>query len=408
MGGVADAVSSVVGGVTSSIGGLAGGLISGATGGKSGAGSVPIADQAALNNQIQQQNALGTQAQNNAQQFIGAANNTVGNISSEQQLAQQSIGQGQGAVDLAQNVALGGNEANALQLLQQQANGTAPSAAQAQLTAANNQGIAQQFALANSGNQSQMLGGQKSAMENAAQLSQQNANAATQLRATQQQTGQQNYASAAAAQAGQVAQNAGLQQQQTAQQQGQTAQQLNLYGQQLNAGTNLSNQAISSQQAATNAQLGGVQTVQNAYGQTSAQQSKAAGGAMNALGGAASAGLGMLTGGGDEGDSEDTNPVGAGGVAPSGAGGPSQGALALMAGGGKVQGYSKGGDVDSTKNDTVKTMLSPGEVVIPKSALVSKEKAISFLMKVMEGQGPEPEKISTEELMKANKKKKES
>lgn len=375
-------ISSAVGGIATPISGVLGNaaasaIVPAAAGiyqavQQSGIGKVQQANQIPLQNQINATSSLAHSDQNQGQSLLNQAGNQLNSTQGAINQSQNSLNTGQGAVNLAQQTALGGNEANALSLLQAQANGTAPSAAQAQLTAANNQAIAQQHALANSGNLSQMIGGQKSAMENAAQLAQSNANAATQLRATQQQTGQQNYASAAGQQAGQVAQNAGLQQQQTAQQQQQAAQQAGIYGTQLNTGTTLTGQSAGLQGTAQTGQLNAAQLQQQALTATGQNQATAAGGLVSGLTSAATGAIG-----------------GAAGAAK----------------GGVVPGYSKGGSVDKESDDTTQMMLSPGEVIIPKSALVSKEKAIKFLEKVMEGLGPKPRELSREELLKLKKKK---
>lgn len=318
----------------------------------SGIGQVPLANQTDAQNQINYSQLMANNNTGDSQNYLRQANSQFGNV-------QNAIDTTQGSINNAQQVAQWGNQSNAIDLLKQQAEGTAPSAAQAQLTAGNNQAIAQQHALANSGNLSQMIGGQKAAMDNAAQLAQSNANAATQLQATQQQVGQQNYASAAAQQAAQVAQNANLQQQQA-------AQQANLYGTQLGTGTNLAGTAANAQGQATTGQLGALGIQQDALKATGQNQAAAAGGLMNAIGGGASAMLGV-------------------------------------AHGGKIPGKVKGGD--KTSNDTVPAMLSSGEIVIPVSALKSKDKAIKFLLKVMEGKdAPEPRKLSAEEIIKLKKK----
>jgi hypothetical protein len=88
---------------------------------------------------------------------------------------------------------------SALDILQGAASGNAPSQAQAVLQQGLDQSIASQYALAQSGNLSQQIAGQKQAQGNIAQLQQQTANEAGALRAQEMAANRQNYA----AQAGQ-------------------------------------------------------------------------------------------------------------------------------------------------------------------------------------------------------------
>jgi hypothetical protein len=274
------AVSGAVGSLTGSVGNIVGGggsfsdlgnIASGGLGGAAGGAGqdianivksivpdIPIADQTALQNQINQQQGMANQNQNQAQSFLGQGANTLAN--------------NQANINQAQQFAQGGNVANSLALLQGQANGTAPSAAQAQLQSGKDQAIATQHALANSGNLSQMIGGQRGAMTNAANLTQQAANQATQLRANQQIAGQQNYAQAAANQAGQVAQNAGLQ--------------TTLGSAQNATGLGLANVATSGQANALGGQQGALGIEQQALGQTGQNRAIATGGLLNAGGSA--------------------------------------------------------------------------------------------------------------------------
>ena len=63
--------------------------------------------------------------------------------------------------------------------------------------------------------------------------------------------------------------------------------------------------------------------------------------------------------------------------------------LALASKGGKVDGKAKTKG-DSETNDTVPAMLSPGEVVIPRTAMKSAESAHAFLDKIIsQHQGPD-------------------
>jgi pyruvate/2-oxoglutarate dehydrogenase complex dihydrolipoamide acyltransferase (E2) component len=64
------------------------------------------------------------------------------------------------------------------------------------------------------------------------------------------------------------------------------------------------------------------------------------------------------------------------------------GAVAMVSEGGKIQGKAKV-DADSPKNDNVPALLSPGEVVIPRSALESAEDAHAFLDRIIKkNEGP--------------------
>lgn len=233
---------------------------------------VPIADQSQLQQQIQNSQAQANQNQADSQYLQNKANLQYGSV-------QQAIGQSQGAINNAQQTNQGGNVANSLALLQAQANGTAPSAAQAQLQSGKDQAIATQHALANSGNLSQQISGQKTAMDNAASLTQQAANQATQLQATQQQVGQQTYANAAAQQASTANANAQTQQQQA-------AQQASLYNSQLGAATNYAGQANTANSNAISGQTNALGIQQQALGQTAQNRAQALGGMLNAGGGA--------------------------------------------------------------------------------------------------------------------------
>jgi len=152
---------------------------------------------------------------------------------------------------------------NSLNLMQGAAQGTAPSAAQAQLMAGKDAAIQSQQAMANSGNMSQMLGGQKAAMDNAANIAQGAANQAAQLRANEMATARQAYGNQALGQANAFG-NMGMSE-------------LNLSAQQ---------QAQAAQAAQQQAQL-----QQGALGQTSEFRARAIGGIMNSAGGMGAAAL---------------------------------------------------------------------------------------------------------------------
>jgi len=276
MGALGGGVSSVVSPVTGAIGGAAASAIGPILNQIAGLiPNIPIADQSAVQQQIGANAGLSSGASNTSQQLYQIAGQQYANT-------QGNLNASQNAINTAQQTALGGNVQNSLGLLQQQAMGTAPSAAQSVLQSGKNQAIAQQQAMANSGNASQMISGQKTAMDNAAQLTQQAANQATQLQATQQQVGQQNYASAAAQQAAQTAQNAGLSQQQA-------AQNVSLYGTQLGAAQNVGQQALTGAGNALTGQTNALGIQQGAMSQSGQNLATAIGGGLNAVGSAATA-----------------------------------------------------------------------------------------------------------------------
>lgn len=251
---------------------------------------VPIADQARLQEAIQsQQNLVGSfSGQRNAQQNL--SNQQFQNAAQGVGLGQNAINQAQGAVSNAQNVnqGVGSNVNQAVGLLGETAagGGAAQQAANAQLRAGTDEAIRTQQAMANSGNLSQMIGGQRAAMTNAGQLQQQNALNAAALQAGMAGTAQGQFAGAAGQQAGQAAQNAQLQQQQTAQQQGQTAQQAdlaNIAGQQAQG---YAGQANTAQGNALTGQTNALGIQQEALGDTAKYRAQALGGMLNAGGGA--------------------------------------------------------------------------------------------------------------------------
>lgn len=239
--------------------------------------NVPIADQRQLLQQILEQRNVGLTAANQAANLQNQANTQFGTT-------QGAIGRSEGAVQNAQNVNQGQNVAGSLGLLSQTARGEGPAqqAAQAQLQAGKDAAIQAQQAMANSGNLSQMISGQKTAMDNAANLVQQAANQSALMRAQMSANAQPQYASAAAQQASQAAQNAGLEQTQA-------QQQANLYGQQLGSAQTYAGLGQQGLQNAAANQLGAQQLQQQALGQTAGYRAQALGGLMNAGGGVASA-----------------------------------------------------------------------------------------------------------------------
>ena len=259
---VSNAVSGLTGGlsnVVSQVAGIGGAPIGGAIAG--------IINQLGLSvtpadfTRLQQ---AGDAAGGSAHNFSEAFTQQGQQANQSLQKTQQSIGQAAGVIGNTQN--------QALQFAQGMANGTAPSAAQAQLQQGLDQGVQSQMAMANSGNLSQMIGGQREAMMNAANLTQQSANQAAQLRAQQQIAGMQQYGSQAT-QAGQLAQT-------------QSQQEANIYGQQLGqqaAMAGAQNTAQANQLSAANDQA----TLQQQANEATAKyKAQAAGGMMNAGGGA--------------------------------------------------------------------------------------------------------------------------
>jgi hypothetical protein len=122
------------------------------------------------------------------------------------------------------------------------------------------------------------------------------------------------------------------------------------------------------------------------------------------LGGISGAGAGMMKGmggsssgapGGSPGSDGSTSENPGDGSDGAGSGGFDDGGGGNTAGdyaGGEIPGHAKA-DGDSPKNDTVPTMLSPGEVVLPRSvtqAEDSPEKAAAFLEAMKKGKKPKP------------------
>lgn len=67
------------------------------------------------------------------------------------------------------------------------------------------------------------------------------------------------------------------------------------------------------------------------------------------------------------------------------------GAMGMAAEGGMVPGYAPGGSVDSYKNDVVPAMLSPKEIILPRSITMAKnapEKAKKFVEKILKEEKP--------------------
>lgn len=323
------------------------------TAGTNAANSQNLAN-AALNQQLTQaQNLPG--AQNQANQAIG----TLQNQTSALPAAQQAT-----------------NDAIALQQQTAQGGGPAQQAAAAQLQQGTDQAIATQHALANSGNLSQMLTGQTNAQANAANLIQQQANQAAQLRAQMSATAQGQLGSTAGANLSSNLANAS-----------------NAAGAaNTNLGTNVSNLAGVAGGANTN--LG-----TNLNTQTSNQGNVLASGT-NQLGGQqAIANQALQANLGEAQSVQNANSMILGPL--SGAAGGAGGALAGQAlaayEGGIVPGKANVPDKNTLENDTVPVLTSPGELIIPLEQMKSASSAVAFLLKHMEKMDVPNEKEDNEE-----------
>lgn len=266
-------MGSAVSAVTGSIGGLVGGAVGSIAEGMTP--KIQTADQQRLNDQIAALRAQsGTYVQNQGT-LQDQANSTLGNVYNNLNTANGLLGQA-----VTANNQVGGD---ALTILRNAATGGAPSAAQAQLQSGKDQAIATQQAMANSGNLSQMIGGQKTAMDNAANLTQQAANESAQLRANEMGTARGQYGQQAAAYANQATQNAA--------QSGALANTAaGVYGTQLGAAQGYGNLAQGSAANAGSLAQGGVGLSQGVQTQNAQNQVQAAGGLMNGAGAA----VGML------------------------------------------------------------------------------------------------------------------
>jgi len=419
MGGAVSKVSGAIKSVTGAVGGISGTAL----GGTVGSGVSAMVDQLGL--EVKPADFTNLQAAyaasgGDAAKFNDAFKQLQAQSNSQLGITQQAIGTSQNAINQAAGVTLG-TQGQALDYASSMAEGTAPSAAQAQLQSGKDQAIATQMAMANSGNLSQMIGGQRNAMNNAANLNQQSANQAAQLRAEQQIAGMQQYGTQANS-ASQLAQGI------SAQQQAQAGQQADIYGNQLNTQQSMAGAENTAQANAITAANQKATLAQQANEATAKYKAQATGGLMNAAGGAASVLLasgGIITGNSSSNtnglsasntagihgnvrsiiDSQDpvippvnfskkpkdsTNPVeenmGEGvkmDSSPEG-GGATETAIGDLSAstGGRVEGkiVVKG---DNTKNDIVPVKLSAGEIVIPKSHAYSIPMAIKFLENIM-------------------------
>lgn len=286
------------------------------------------------------------------------------NIGQQQQFLQQL--QGQNALGAQTNIM--GQQQGLADQLQQQALGAGPNPALAQLNQATGQNVAAQTA---------MMAGQRGASSNAGLLARQAAMTGGNLQ--QQAVGQ-----GATMQANQqlAAQQALMQQQQSMQQaatnqasalQGQYGQLGNqVMQQQANTYGGLANQnsAVAGNQANMNSVNGSIQAGNQAF------QQKLIGGAFQGASSMMGAPAGMADGG----------MVGGNTPAPRASKANSM-ACEYFKQGGMVPGQPevKG---DDSKNDTVPAMLSPGEIVIPRT-IVSKgpDAAAKFVQAVLAKQG---------------------
>ena len=339
MGGIASTISDIVNPV-SSISGSLGALGTAPLGGAVGGTIMGIVNQLGLD--------VKPADFGNLQAAYAASGGNLDKFNqSFQQLQQQSnaqLGQTQQALGQAGQALTGAQTANqqvtgdALGILRGAATGSAPSAAQAQLQSGKDQAISTQMAMANSGNLSQMIGGQKEAMANAANITQQAANQAAQLRANEMATARSQYGQEATQYASQAGTNASLAQ-------GLSGQQASLYGTQLGQQSSMAgaaNAALANQTTAAQAEAALEQQANEA---TAKYKAQAAGGLMNGTGGAA-------------------------------------GALAKLSTGGKLVGEEIE-EGDSEKNDVIPVALSAGEIVIPKSHAKSIPMALKYLEKIM-------------------------
>lgn len=241
--------------------------------------------------------------------------------------------------------------------LQDQASGKAPSLAEMLLTknaALNNQNAAAQIANSSRGNPALAA---RLVMQNNQANNFGTAQDAASARIQEQQAAQQTLANVINAQRqmdlsqSSTGANVGMNQQSLAQ---------GLFGQNLAALQNRNNQLLAGQQGQ-----------QAQYQQDVNRSSAMSGGLLNAAGTV----IGGIYGG----------PAGsaAGGAAGKKAGASQAGA----AKGGMIPGYAPGGATDDYSNDTVPTMLSPQEIVIPRSITMGKnapEKAKAFVEKILE------------------------
>ena len=298
----------------------------------------------------------------------------------------QALQQQQSFINALQGAGGVQNQMAAMEMLKQQAAGQGPNPALAQLQAQTGQNVANQAALmagqrgggANAGLMARQIAQQGAATQ------QQSAGQAAQLQAAQQQQAQQAMAQLASQQVGQQAQA-----------QGQMIQGTQGLQQNLLSGIQGQNQAqISnvSQQNQANAQMAG---------QNARTQSGIFGGLANAAGAAIAGPLGSMVGGALNNLLSPAPQIQSAGGSNSGGGLAPQMTAGGYASGGIVQhlrNFQSGGQVagkatvqgDSPSNDTVPAVLSPGEIVIPRSIAQSKDapkKAAAFVAALMAKKG---------------------
>jgi len=272
--------------------------------------------------------------------------------------ANQALQQQQNFVNALQGAGGIQNQMAAMEMMKQQAAGQGPNPVLAQLQAQTGQNVANQAALmagqrgggANAGLMARQIAQQGAATQ------QQASGQAAQLQAAQQQQAQQAMAQLASQQVGQQAQAQGQMIQ------GSQGLQQNLLGS--IQGQNQAQISNMAQQNQANASIAGI----NAQ-----RQGQMLGGALGGVGAA----MGL--------------PFANGGVVPQ-TGGPSSSlakSMLNMKDGGSVPGRAQVAG-DSSKNDTVPAVLSPGEVVIPRSIMQSKnapKKAAEFVAALMAKKG---------------------
>ena len=201
--------------------------------------------------------------------------------------------------------------------------------------------------------------------QNAASTAQQAAGQGAYMQAQQQLAAQ-----------GQLGQALAQQRQQDITQATQNKELQNQYVNTLYGAQSAQNQAITSGYNSAQAINAGVQA------QNAGVQGQALGGLYNAAGGLASMGLGSLLGSGSS----------SGGSTGSSGGGYSLGTNTNL---GQPMSFSKGGKIpgkapvqgDHEANDTVPAMLSPGEIVVPRSHAGSADKAKEFIDKLKGSSG---------------------
>jgi hypothetical protein len=242
------------------------------------------------------------------------------------------------------------------QQLAAQAMGVGPSAAQEQLKQATNRGIKQSTAMLASQKGINPALAQRLAAENAAQSTQEMAGQGAQLRA-------QEAMAARGAQAGLLGQMG---------QQNLTAQ-----GQYL-SGINSQNQINAGIEAQNAANIAGL-----------------AGGVINAAGSAM--GMGLRSSGGQSSMGFNPQSLPAANYQPSG--------VMTASKGGHIPGKAKV-EGDSEENDTVPAMLSPGEIVVPRSHAKDPEKAKQFIDHLMghKGEKEDEHEVSYGKILEEHRK----